>query len=174
MTEWPEVLQQYGGIVWKTVRRLINDDADASDCFQETFVAAIEFSRKQPVQNWPGLLKRLATIRALDHLRKRFRSAAQPLIPEELAELVSSATLPPSVAEEHELFDKLRSALSAMPSDQAQACCLRYLESMSYEQIAAELGVTINHVGVLLHRAKLQIELAAFAPATFHKLETRS
>ena len=175
MIDWPEILREHGGIVWKTVRRLINDDADASDCFQETFVAALEFCRKRPVQNWPGLLKRLATIRALDHLRKRMRTTTRRLIDEELDEFPNSAKPPQSIAEENELFDHLRVALANMPPDQAEACCLRYLESMSYEQIAAALGVTVNHVGVLLHRVKsvLQVRLAAFAPVAFYERENR-
>lgn len=71
------------------------------------------------------------------------------------------------MAEENELFDHLRRALAKMPADQADACCLRFLEMMSYEEIADELGLTVNHVGVLLHRAKsaLQTQLADFQSA---------
>lgn len=166
MTDWPQVLTQHGGIVWKTVRRLIGDDAESSDCFQETFVVALEYSRKHSVRNWPGLLKRLATVRALDHLRKRMRTATRPLLERGLDGLSSPQRPPSSIAEENELFDELRAALAALPTDQAEVCCLRYLENMSYEQISEQLCVTVNHVGVLLHRAKssLQVRLAAFAP----------
>ena len=75
---------------------------------------------------------------------------------------------PPAVAEENELFHQLREGLAELPADQAEACCLRFLESLSYEQIADELDVTVNHVGVLLHRAKLSLKnrLAAFAPVS--------
>lgn len=175
MTDWSQVLAEYGGIVWKTVRRLVNDDADAADCFQETFVAAWEFSRKRSVQNWPGLLKRLATARALDQLRKRMRTAVVSL-PAEATTKLSGQLPPPAAAEENELFDQLRAELAALPSDQAEVCCLRFLESFSYEQIADELGLTINHVGVLLHRAKsaLQNSLAAFAPTGRNKREVDS
>ena len=79
MTDWPQILNEHGGIVWQTVRRLLNDDADAADCFQETFVAALVFARQQPVQNWVGLLKQLATARALDRMRKRARARTLPL-----------------------------------------------------------------------------------------------
>jgi RNA polymerase sigma-70 factor (ECF subfamily) len=173
MTDWPEILEQHGGIVWKTVRRLIGNDADAGCCFQETFVAALEFSQKHSVRNWPGLLKRLATARALDHLRKRMRAATKSLWDRGLGELASPVRPPSSIAEENELFDQLRSALAALPPDQAEVCCLRYLEEMSYEQISEQLGATVNHVGVLLHRAKssLQVRLAAFAPVACDKTE---
>ena len=168
MTDWSQILNEHGGIVWETVSRLVSDNADAADCFQETFIAAIDWSRDQHVRNWPGLLKRLATARALDHLRKRRRDRAQPLPVGGSSELEGRARQPPAVAEERELFNRLRDGLASLPRDQAEACCLRFLEDFSYEQIAEELRVTVNHVGVLLHRAKaaLQTQLSAFAPTS--------
>jgi hypothetical protein len=57
--DWSQLLEAHGRIVWKTVYRLVNDEAAAADCFQETFVAAFQYSRSHSIQNWPGLLKRL-------------------------------------------------------------------------------------------------------------------
>ena len=176
MTDWPKILSEHGGIVWKTVRRLIDDDVDAGDCFQETFVAALQFSRKHTVRNWPGLLKRLATVRALDQLRKQMRNSTVQLSVDGADEVPCQRTSPSAMAEQNELLDQLRSTLAAMPPDQAEVCCLRFLENLSYEQIAEELGLTVNHVGVLLHRAKslLQIRLAAFAPVTHYQAESKT
>jgi RNA polymerase sigma-70 factor (ECF subfamily) len=167
MTDWSQILKEHGGIVWETVSRLVTENADAADCFQETFIAAFKFSRNQHVRNWPGLLKRLATSRALDHLRKRRRNSALSLSAGDSCELEGRIRRPPAVAEERELFDRLRDGLASLPPDQAEACCMRFLEDFSYEQIADELGVTVNHVGVLLHRARrdLQKQLAAFSPS---------
>lgn len=167
MTDWSRIVEEHGGIVWKTVRRLVDDDHDAADCFQETFVAALKFSKASTVRNWPGLLKRLATARALDHLRRRRRSVVSPLPTESAGGLEDGSMSPAESAHERELFQRLREGLSELPGDQAEACCLRFLEGFSYEEIADDLGVTVNHVGVLLHRAKalLQSRLAAFAPA---------
>jgi RNA polymerase sigma factor (sigma-70 family) len=56
--------------------------------------------------------------------------------------------------------------LADLDGPQAQVFCLACLEGFSYEQIAEELGVTVNHVGVLLHRARssLQERLSAHRP----------
>lgn len=167
MPDWSEILAQHGGIVWKTVRRIVGNDHDARDCFQETFVAAWEYSRQHQVVNWPGLLKRLATARALDLLRSRLRASTLVLSALPARQMMASQRHPPAIAEASELFDRLRAALVTLPAEQADACCLRFLEMMSYEEISEQLGVTVNHVGVLLHRAKaaLQVELADFQPA---------
>lgn len=173
MPDWPEILATHGGIVWKTVRRLVDNDDDARDCFQETFVAAWEYSRKNEVGNWPGLLKRMATVQALDHLRRQLRKTAGPLLEQRSIERTRLPRLPSTVAEENELFERLRSALATMPADQAAACCLRFLELLSYDEISEQLGVTVNHVGVLLHRARstLQTELAEFRPVIHLRAE---
>ena len=73
MQDWQTIVTEYGPLVWRTAYRLLANHADAADCFQETFLAALELSRRQPVRNMSGLLVRLATTRAIDRLRQRGR-----------------------------------------------------------------------------------------------------
>lgn len=73
MTDWEAVVSQHVGIVRHTVYRLVGNHADAWDCIQETFLEAVKVERREPVRNWPALLRRLATARALDLLRVRYR-----------------------------------------------------------------------------------------------------
>jgi DNA-directed RNA polymerase specialized sigma24 family protein len=72
-TDWSAIVHDHGATVWRLARRLLDDEADASDCFQETFVAALTASRSAPVANWPGFLRKLCTARAMDLLRRRIR-----------------------------------------------------------------------------------------------------
>jgi len=167
MTDWPRIVDEHGGAVWRTVRKLVADDHAAADCFQETFVAAWKAARQRPVHNWPAFLTHLATARGLDYLRKRRRQAPGPSLVMAEGERLSPSRPPLEQAQESELFDRLREALAALPDDHAQVCCLRFLEELSYEQIADQLGITVNHVGVLLHRAKSELRqlLAPFDPS---------
>src|SRR5262249_36846323 len=71
--DWSQIVQQHGPLVWTTVYRLFRHDADAADCFQRTFLSALVLSRNQTIRNWPGILKRLGTARALETLRQRLR-----------------------------------------------------------------------------------------------------
>ena len=176
MTDWSELLEKHGRIVWKTVRRLLNNEADAMDCFQESFLAALELSRKQPVGNWPGLLKRVATVRALNQLQKNRRRCISPLQEPDSAEIACRSRSPSELASEQELFDQLRDGLAGLPLGQAEACCLRFLEGLSYEEIADHLDVSVNHVGVLLNRGKaaLKKRLATFMPIEADWAETKA
>jgi RNA polymerase sigma-70 factor (ECF subfamily) len=167
MTDWTQVVKQHGPIVWRTAYRLLNHEADAGDCFQNTFVCALELSRGGKVRNWPGLLKRLATARALDRLRQRYREAARlTRLPDDFRR-PGKAAEPSRRAEEAELAEHLRDALAEIDAQQAEVFCLACLEGLDYREIAKHMGITVNHVGVLLHRAKssLRERLQAHGPA---------
>jgi len=157
MTDWSQIVVEYGAIVWRTAHRLLHHDADAADCFQRTFVSALELTRTETIRHWPGLLRRLATARALELLRQRRREA------DRLRPLISGASVsvktpgPDQAAEASELGSQLREALAELDPRQAQIFCLARLEGWRYEEIAEQLGLTVNHVGVLLNRARTML-----------------
>jgi RNA polymerase sigma-70 factor (ECF subfamily) len=159
--DWAEIVREYGAVVWKTANRLLTRDADAADCFQETFVSALKLAANQRIENWPGLLQRLATARALDLLRRRIRHQRVEELPGELA----SSDDPVAEAQTNELRDRLRIALVELPPGQSEVFCLRHLSDMSYEEIARQTGMSIDAIGVNLHRARAQLRtlLSAFA-----------
>ena len=154
MVDWSEIVQQHGPLVWTTVYRLVRHDADAADCFQRTFLSALVLSRRQTIHNWPGLLRQLGTARALELLRQRLRQAQRlrPLVAE--AAVPCTEPGPEQAAQESELSDRLRQALARLDARQAEVFCLASLEGHSYAEIAHQLGLTVNHVGVLLNRAR--------------------
>ena len=158
MTDWREVVEQHGQVVWQTAYRLLGNHADASDCFQNVFLDAVRVARREPVHQWPALLRQMATARALDLLRDRYRrrNRSEPMVA--AAEATANTPLPQQEAEVAELSDHLRLALAQLPDRQAEAFCLRSIEGMSYEEIAKRLEVEVNHVGVLLNRARTRLQ----------------
>ena len=154
MTDWPQIVRQHGPVVWKTVVRLLRNTADAEDCFQNTFVAAWELSRRQVVRSWPGLLKQVATRRALESLRRRARDANRLTAMEPDAQVDRKVNQPDAAAEANELAERLRSALAGLETRQAEVFCLARVDGMSYGEIAERLGLSVNYVGVLLNRAR--------------------
>ena len=154
MVDWDGIVGRDGPAVWRTVYRLLGNRADAEDCFQETFLAAVQVWRREPVQYPHALLQRLATARALDKLRRRYRRASHETGNVQWEDLSARQHQPHELAESAELSDRLREALAALPAKQAQAFCLFYLDGWDYQQIAEHLEATVNAVGVLLHRAR--------------------
>jgi RNA polymerase sigma-70 factor, ECF subfamily len=154
MIDWPAIVKQHSPIVWQTVYRLLGNHADASDCFQETFTCVLTLSRRQTINNWPAILKRIATTRAIDRLRQRIRQNDKTNNLDDWTGLAAQNPGPVRQTENLELGDQLRQALARLPADQSQVFCLKFLEDMTYDQIADYLGLDANTVGVLLHRAR--------------------
>jgi RNA polymerase sigma-70 factor (ECF subfamily) len=154
MDDWQEIERQHGPTVWRIAYRLLNNRADADDCYQETFVQAVQLAMSEPVRNWRALLTRLATCRALDRLRQRATESDHcGGFPEEPI-LDRRSIDPVQEAESEELRRLLREALSTVNDLQAQAFCLRYFEGFRCEDIADQLGITRNNVDQLLTRAR--------------------
>jgi RNA polymerase sigma-70 factor (ECF subfamily) len=158
--DWPQVVRDHAALVSQTAYRLLGNQADAADCFQETFAGAWEIARRQPIRNWPALLQRLATARALDQLRRRRTRANHFSAAPQLGDMASGDDGPLADALRVELAGQLRRALADLPARQSECYCLRHLNDMSYEQIAAALNMSVSAVGVTLHRAAERLRAA--------------
>ena len=164
MNNWPQIVEQHGPDVWRTAYRLLSDRDDASDCYQETFLQALEYARRRSVASWPAFLRRMATARAIDMLRRRYRAKGRyeslSLIADEPA---GSGPAPDANEQLRESLELLRQALAAIPSTQAEVFWLCEVEKLSHAEVGSQLGVGTKQVAVLLHRAKhkLRQQLAA-------------
>ena len=167
MIDWDSIVAREGPSVWRTLYRLLGNRADAEDCFQETFLSAVQLWRRERIEYPHAMLQRLATMRALDRLRSRYRRAKRETLFDDDFDSAAQQPLPHQSAEAAELSGRMRVALSHLPEKQATAFCLFHLDGWDYQQIAAHLKATPNAVGVLLHRARhrLQELLATHEPA---------
>jgi RNA polymerase sigma-70 factor (ECF subfamily) len=157
MLDWPELVKQYGPLVWRAAYRLLGNEADAADCFQDTFLRAMKASQRETVRNWPGLLQRIAVQSALDRLKQRIRTRHRHSPETNLDGLGGSEPDPARSASESELQLQLRIALAELPESQATVFALSELHEMSYQAIAEVTGHEPSNVGVLLHRARRRL-----------------
>lgn len=167
MIDWQVISREHSPLVWRTVTRLLGSGGgDAADAFQETFVSALDVSRRQDVRNWPGLLQRLATMRALDQLRRRkldrgrlklVSTTGSTTLSSDVEQLISRDFGPELLAQQSELAEQLRLALAQLPQQQSEVFCLRHLNESSYEEIAEALAISVDAVGVNLHRARQRL-----------------
>jgi len=157
MLNWDIIVAEHGPLVWRTVYRLVGCEADAADCYQEAFVAALSISRRESVRNWPALLQKLATVHSLDRLRRRFKDGERQRFRADMDLVASSIPEPRQTAQEHELVEWLHRALAEMPESQAQAFSLVCIGEMSYQDAADQMNVESNCVAVLLHRARARL-----------------
>jgi RNA polymerase sigma-70 factor (ECF subfamily) len=166
--EWGEVVREHGNSVWRLIVRVLGEDGhDAADCFQQAFIELMaRHKRLKDIREAGPLLRRIATVRAIDAVRRRIRQRGRS---QELqaTRIASHARFEPGAqADAVELLDDLRIALAGLPESQAAAFVLTQIEEMPRDQAARALGVTVNHLGVLLHRAcaALRERLASHRP----------
>lgn len=159
--DWPEIVNSHTALVVGSVRRIAGNNHDAEDVVQDVFLEAYRASQKAEIRNWPGFLRRLATRRAIDRLRRRrTRPFDEPTT--EATEAVDTSPQPHQNAAADELARRLRGAIALLPRTQAEVFSMRCFEVMTYQQIADTLGISSNAVGLALHKARTRLQ-ALFA-----------
>lgn len=164
MVNWENIREQYGAIVWNTTFRILANEADALDCYQEVFLEAIERADMGQVKSWEAFLKWLSTNRAIDALRVRNRQNRTKILETHAA--IDMRNSPVEAAFLDELVAAVRDELAHLPHHQAEAFWLSCVEGLSYKEIADQMNLQASGVGVLIHRARqqLQAKLSHFRP----------
>jgi RNA polymerase sigma factor (sigma-70 family) len=125
--------------------------ADAEDCFQETFLAALRaYPKLGDASNLRGWLLTIAHRKAIDHHRANGR---RPLPVAEVAEI---GVVDP------EPNDGIWDLVGALPPKQRAAVALRYACDLPHAEIAAALGCSPEAARRSLHEGmkRLRKELA--------------
>ncbi len=156
--DWNLILKRDGPAVWRTAYRILGNNCDADDCFQEATMNAVEISRRESIVNITALLKRLAASRAIDRLRQRYRQRVQAEFVSDLDELPGVSQSPAQLFEVFELHERLRVALTIIPPNQACAFCLCCLEGLSYRECGESLSLSAEAIGVLIQRARKNLQ----------------
>jgi RNA polymerase sigma factor (sigma-70 family) len=87
--------------------------------------------------------------RALDIRRKE--GHVEPLDERALEAQPSNAPSPARLLERREDLDVVLRTLDTLPASQQEVLRLKFQGGLSYREIAEVTGLTVNHVGVLLH-----------------------
>jgi RNA polymerase sigma-70 factor (ECF subfamily) len=155
--------KQYGDMVFATAYRILGDSDDAEDAFQEVFLKLITLWKRRPnpevVGDWGAYLRVVATRSAIDLRRRRSRRwknrvAVTAAIQDTTAERADD------LAAQHQRANALRQAMGRLTKRDALVFALRCFEDFSYEEIAAQTGLTVNQVGVILHRGRKTLQEA--------------
>jgi RNA polymerase sigma factor (sigma-70 family) len=127
--------------------------ADAEDCFQETFLAALRaYPKLGDDRNLRGWLLTIAHRKAIDHHRANGRRPLPVAEPEKLA----------GASAEPEPPDGVWELVGALPPKQRAAVSLRFACDLPHAEIAAALGCSPDAARRSLHEGmkRLRKELA--------------
>lgn len=156
MHDWEAIRAEHGEIVWAIIFRIVRNEADASDCYQEVLLEAYRKTSEGNVRNLPGLLRWLAAKRAIDSMRRS--SAGFNARAELHDELPVEQTLQDSL-EFEEMVERVRAELAYLPPNQAEAFWICCVEEISYREASQAMGISVSHLGVLVSRARRHLQL---------------
>jgi RNA polymerase sigma-70 factor (ECF subfamily) len=129
---------------------------DALDAVQDAFYTLLQRpgARELPADDAARLLS-VITRNAARNLRRRHHRA-RPHV--ELEDALASEARPDDALEQREVTAQLVGCMAKLGDAHRHVITLRVLEELTGEEAAEALGVTANHVGVMLHRARKELE----------------
>lgn len=143
------VLQHYEGDLIRYARRIVGDDDRARDVVQETFLRLCREDRHELDGHLVEWLYTVCRNRALDVRRKEQRMTT---LTEETFTLQASPELPPALqVERRDSAGRILEMLDRLPANQQETIRLKFQNGLSYREIAEVTGLSISHVGVLIH-----------------------
>ncbi len=155
-------IEQHGPRLYRLALRLTNDEAEAEDVVQETFLQAFKgigtFEGRSGLLTW---LYRIAYNAVLMHRRQahpavsiedQLQEEVDMTIPEQLFDW---CCLPEHDFQADEVRAELDRAIGDLPETLRVVFTLRELEGLSTEEVAQSLGLSADVVKQRLHRARL-------------------
>jgi RNA polymerase sigma-70 factor (ECF subfamily) len=135
---------------------------DALDCVQEAFLSFLQLPQARPLVGSPEESARLLSTLARNIARNRRRrhDYAKPHVVEEeiLQNLPSDALSSDEVVIQAEQHALALGCLVTLNEVQEAIVNLRLVDEIPGEDVALQLGITPEHVGVLLFRARQQLQ----------------
>jgi RNA polymerase sigma-70 factor (ECF subfamily) len=157
---WDEVVREHADRVYRLAYRLAGNRADAEDLTQETFVRVFRSLAEYTPGTFEGWLHRITTNLFLDMVRRRQRIRFDAL-PEDAGDRLASKEHGPEQAyDQRNLDPEIQAALDDLPADFRVAVVLCDLEQLSYEEIAATLGIKVGTVRSRIHRGRVLLRQA--------------
>ncbi|WP_124726873.1 RNA polymerase sigma factor [Staphylospora marina] len=154
------LVRKYAPRIYRVVLRMVHHSEDARDLTQEIFFQVYrKLSSYQPDRRFSTWLYQIAVNRCIDELRKRKGKRLVALNDE----WVSNEPGPEKVAIDRMRVDDILKSLDGMPENWKLIFLLRFVDDLSYSEIAEVLGISLNDVrnGLYRTRQKLRMQFQA-------------
>ncbi len=164
---WEEVVEQHSARVYRLAYRLTGNQHDAEDLTHDVFLRVFRSLSSYQPGTFEGWLHRITTNVFLDKMRRKQRIRFDALSDEAAARLASREKGPEQTVQDAMFDDDIQRALDALQPDFRAAVVLCDIEGLTYEEVAATLGVKLGTVRSRIHRGRAQLReaLAHRAPS---------
>ncbi len=172
--DFQQLVEEYYDRLFRSARYMCNDETEAEDLVQETFLAAADslkrFKGRSSPYTW---LYGIMLNKLRRHIRRKKRRP-MPLYRIDDSErtrsaedvLASDAPQPEETVELHETVEQVREVMDELPPDHRSVIALRFVEGLSYQEISETLECPLGTVKSRIHYAlqKMAEKLKEHAP----------
>jgi RNA polymerase sigma-70 factor (ECF subfamily) len=171
--DFEEIFREYRGPIYNYLLRMTQNQAEAEDLTQETFVRVHRslptFRGEASLSTW---LYRIATNVSFDHFRRRTTRQAETALSLEKIEFYEDrdSNTPPSpeqFAARSEMSACVQAFVQRLPPDQRVVLVLKDLQGLKNREIAEVLDCSLATVKIRLHRARTKLREALNAGCNF-------
>jgi RNA polymerase sigma-70 factor (ECF subfamily) len=157
---WDDVVRTHSARVYRLALRLTGNRPDAEDLTQEVFIRVFRSLSSYTPGTFEGWLHRITVNLFLDSVRRKSRARVDALPEDGADRLRDDSPGPEALLLDATLDDDVASALAALPPDFRAAIILCDIEGLTYEEIAATLGVKLGTVRSRISRGRAQLRTA--------------
>jgi RNA polymerase sigma-70 factor (ECF subfamily) len=144
--------------VFRTAHRITGSPADAEDVLQTVFLRLVKRQEAYDLSANPeAYLSRAAINASLDLMRSRTRAKSVGLVDVDAERLQSKSRSPETEQADRELQTLIRQAVAGLGKTASEMFVLRYYEGYDNQEIAKLLDTSQLVVGVVLHRARMNL-----------------
>ncbi|MFW7414412.1 RNA polymerase sigma factor SigE [Demequina sp. SO4-18] len=170
---WERIVEEHSGRVYRLAYHLTGNQHDAEDLTQDVFIRVFNSLSQFKPGTFEGWLHRITTNLFLDRMRRKKRIRFDFMADDDVSVPTSRSFdrhersgQPEDAFDMSHLGDDIVAALSDLQPEYRAAVVLSDIEGLSYEEIAATLGIKMGTVRSRLSRAraKLRESLAHRAP----------
>ncbi|KPJ59366.1 MAG: hypothetical protein AMJ46_11565 [Latescibacteria bacterium DG_63] len=151
------LLNRYKRLVVHIVHRMIANESDAEDAYQEVFMKVYEalprFRLEAKLSTWIG---KIAYNTCINHLNKKRELLFDDLLPDDrpVDSLLKNHSRPDNQVEGADLAKRVEAEIKIMPVQFRTILTLYHLESMSYREIGEVINLPEGTVKSYLFRAR--------------------
>ncbi|WP_199881715.1 RNA polymerase sigma factor SigE [Streptomyces sp. CB03911] len=157
---WEEIVEAHSARVYRLAYRLTGNQHDAEDLTQEVFVRVFRSLSTYTPGTFEGWLHRITTNLFLDMVRRRQRIRFDALGDDAAERLPSREPSPAQHFSDTHFDADVQQALDTLAPEFRAAVVLCDIEGLSYEEIAATLGVKLGTVRSRIHRGRSHLRAA--------------
>lgn len=166
---YTHIIKTYKNPLYATILRMTNDVSVAQDLTQEAFIKIYEqlpkFDQSGVFKSW---LYRVAINHCIDKLRKKVH-ATEPYE----QETPTNTNNPEIIFLKNEQSRELESMLAHLPEIERTIICMRYMNELTYDEIANTLQISVADVRNKLHRAKKKMRKNVQEGSYFYEMSNR-